>query len=72
MIESALIVLLQAVVIAIVIYAILWVLQTIAGIALPPKVVQLIWIAYAIICLILIVRLLLPLRLAGAMLLMQV
>jgi hypothetical protein len=36
------------------------VLQTVVGIALPPKVVQIFWIIFALIVILLLARLLLP------------
>ena len=60
MIEAAITSLIYLLVLAAVIYLILWVLQAVAGIALPDKVVQIIWIVFALICLLIVVRLLLP------------
>lgn len=60
MIEAVIYALIYICLLALVIYLIIWVLQTVAGIALPPKVVQIIWIIFALICILILVRLLLP------------
>lgn len=59
MIEAVIYALITICVIALVIYLVLWVLQTVAGLALPPKVVQIIWIIFALVCVLILVRLLL-------------
>ena len=70
MIEALITVLIYACVLALVIYLIIWVLQII-GVALPPKVVQIIWVIVALIILLMVVRSLLPgLRLAELPLIM--
>jgi len=70
MIEAVIYALIYVCLLALVIYLIIWVLQTIAGIALPPKVIQIIWVIFALVCLLILVRLLLPHfgKLAGAVL----
>jgi hypothetical protein len=70
MIEAIITTLIYVCLLAAAIYIILWVISSVAGIQLPPKVVQIIWIVFVLICLLLIVRLLLPHmgKLAGAML----
>ncbi len=60
MIEAVIYALIYICLLALVIYLIIWVLQTVAGIALPPKVIQIIWIIFALICILILVRLLLP------------
>ena len=60
MIEAVITTLIYVLLLAAAIYIVLWVLQTIAGVTLPEKVVQIIWVVFALICLLLIVRLLLP------------
>jgi hypothetical protein len=60
MIESVILSLIYILVIAAVIYIILWILSTVAGVQLPEKVIQIIWIVFALVCLLILVRLLLP------------
>ena len=60
MIEAIITTLIYVCLLAIAIYLILWVIQSIAGISLPPKVIQIIWIVFVLVCLLLLVRLLLP------------
>lgn len=60
MIEGVIQALIYICVLALVIYLVIWVLQTVAGIALPPKVIQIIWIIFALVCLLILVRFLLP------------
>lgn len=47
-IEGIIAVLIYAAVLAIVIYIVIWALQTIAGIALPERVIQLIWVIFVL------------------------
>ena len=70
MIEAIIYALIYICLLALVIYLILWVLGTVAGVQLPPKVIQIIWVVFALVCLLILVRLLLPHsgRLLGAML----
>ena len=58
MIEALMTVLIYACVLALVVYLIIWVLGII-GVALPEKVVQLIWVIVALIVVLLLVRALL-------------
>lgn len=60
MIEAVIYALIYICVLALVIYLIIWVLQTVAGIGLPPKVIQIIWIIFALVCVLILVQLLLP------------
>ena len=60
MVEAVIYALIYICLLALVIYLIIWVLQTVAGLALPPKVIQIIWIIFALICILILVRLLLP------------
>ena len=60
MIEAIIYALIYICLLALVIYLIIWVLNTVAGIALPPKVIQIIWVIFALICILILVRLLLP------------
>lgn len=60
MIETIITTLIYICLLAVAIYLVIWVLQTVAGIELPPKVVQIIWVVFVLICVLLLVRLLLP------------
>lgn len=60
MLEAVIYALIYICVLALVIYLVIWVLQTVAGVGLPPKVIQIIWIIFALVCLLILVRLLLP------------
>jgi hypothetical protein len=60
MIEAIIYALIYICLLALVIYLILWVLGTVAGVALPPKVIQIIWVIFALVCILILVRLLLP------------
>jgi hypothetical protein len=58
MITGIITALIYIVLLAIVVYLIIWVLQ-IVGVALPPKIVQLIWVVFALIVLLILVQVLL-------------
>lgn len=60
MLEAVIMLLVYICVIALVIYLVIWVLQTVVGLALPPKVIQILWVIFALICILLLARLLLP------------
>jgi hypothetical protein len=60
MLESVISLLIYVLVFAAIIYIVIWLLQTVAGVALPPKVVQILWIVFALVVILLLVRLLLP------------
>lgn len=60
MIEAIIYALIYICLLALVIYLIIWVLNTVAGVSLPPKVIQIIWVIFALICILILVRLLLP------------
>jgi hypothetical protein len=64
MIEAIITTLIYIVLLAVAVYLIFWVLETIAGVSVPAKVQQLIWIVVVLIAILLLVRILLP-RLAG-------
>ena len=56
MLESIISLLIWVCVIALVIYLVIWVLQTVVGLALPGKVIQILWVIFALIVLLMIVR----------------
>ena len=60
MIEAIITALIYIVLLAVAVYLIFWVLEAIAGVAVPAKVQQLIWIVVALIAILLLVRILLP------------
>lgn len=68
MIESLIVLLIYVAIFALVVWLILWVLGII-GVSLPPRVVQIIWVIFALVVLLMIVRAMLPasggLRLSG-------
>lgn len=46
-------------VVALIIYLVIWVLQDVVGLALPGKVIQILWVIFALIVILLLVNLLL-------------
>jgi hypothetical protein len=60
MIEAIISALIYIVLIAVAVYLVFWVLEAIAGVAVPPKVQQLIWVVVVLIAILLLVRILLP------------
>jgi hypothetical protein len=61
MLESIITFLIYICILAIVIYAVLWVLRDVLGLPLPGKIIQILWVIFALVCLLFLVRLLLPL-----------
>jgi hypothetical protein len=61
MLESVILFLIYICVVAIVIYLVIWVLRDILGLPLPAKVIQILWVIFALIAILFLVRLLLPL-----------
>lgn len=59
MIEALITFLIYACVIALVVYLLIWVLGII-GVALPPKVIQILWVIVALVILLYALRILLP------------
>lgn len=70
MIESVIYALITICLLALVIYLVIWVLTTVIGVPIPPKVIQILWVIFALVCILILVRLLLPGagRILGAML----
>lgn len=60
MIEAAIYGLIYICLLALVIYLIIWVLQTVVGIALPAKVIQIIWVIFILVCVLILVQMVLP------------
>jgi hypothetical protein len=60
MIEAIITALIYIVLVAVAVYLVFWVLEAIAGVSVPPKVQQLIWIVVVLIAILLLVRILLP------------
>jgi len=60
MIEAIITALIYIVLLAVAVYLIFWVLEAIAGVSVPAKVQQLIWIVVVLIAILLLVRILLP------------
>jgi hypothetical protein len=59
MIESVIMLLIYVCVVALVIYLILWVVQSVLGVQLPGKVIQILWVIFALIVILLLARLVL-------------
>lgn len=59
MLESVIMFLIYICVVAIVIYVVIWVLRDVLGLPLPAKVIQILWVIFALIVLLFLVRLLL-------------
>lgn len=59
MIESLIMLLIYICILALAIYLIMWVLNTIVGISLPAKVVQIVWVIFILIVVLWIARVLL-------------
>jgi hypothetical protein len=60
MIEAVITALIYITLLAVAVYLVFWVLEAIAGVAVPAKVQQLIWVVVVLIAVLLLVRLLLP------------
>jgi len=60
MLESIIMFLIYVCVVAIVIYLVIWVLRDVLGLPLPGKVIQILWVIFALIVILFLVRLILP------------
>lgn len=60
MIEQIIMALIYLCLLAAAVYLIIWVITSVANIALPAKVIQIIWIVFVLVCVLFLVRLLLP------------
>jgi hypothetical protein len=60
MIEAVIMALIYICLLALAIFLILWVLQSVVEIALPPKVVQIIWVIFVLVCVLILVQIVLP------------
>jgi len=56
MIESIIMFLIYVCLIALVIYLIIWVLTSVIGVPLPAKVIQILWVVFALICILFLVQ----------------
>jgi hypothetical protein len=66
MVENVITLLIYLAVLALVVWLVLWVIDSVIGVALPPKVIQIIWVIVVLVALLLIYRALGPhLRLPG-------
>jgi hypothetical protein len=61
MLESIIMFLIYVCIVAIVIYLVIWVLRDVLGLPLPGKVIQILWVIFALIVILFLVRLILPL-----------
>jgi hypothetical protein len=70
MIEAIIYALITICLLALVIYLVIWVLTTVIGVPIPAKVIQILWVIFALVCILILVRLLLPYggKILGAML----
>ena len=59
MLESVITLLIWVCVVALIIYLVIWVLQTVVGLPLPAKVIQILWVIFALIVILMLARLLL-------------
>lgn len=60
MIEGVIYALIYICLVALVIYLVIWVLTTVIGVPIPAKVIQILWVIFALICILILVRLVLP------------
>jgi hypothetical protein len=60
MIEGIIYALIYICLVALVIYLVIWVLTTVIGVPIPAKVIQILWVIFALICILILVRLVLP------------
>jgi hypothetical protein len=60
MVESVILLLVYLCLLALCVWLVLWVLESIIGISLPPKVVQILWVIVALVAILLIYRALAP------------
>ncbi len=56
MLTAVITMLIYVCVVALVIYLIIWVLRDVIGLALPPKVIQILWVIFALIVLLYLVQ----------------
>jgi len=59
MIEAVIYALIVIAVVALVIWLIIWVLQSV-GVPLPPQVIKIVWVIFALICILILLRMVLP------------
>lgn len=60
MLESIIMFLIYVCVLAIVIYLVVWVLRDVVGLPLPDRVIKILWVIFALVVILFLVRLLLP------------
>ena len=60
MVEAIIYALIYICLAALVIYLIVWVLDTVIGIGLPAKVIQIVWVIFALVCVLILVQAILP------------
>jgi hypothetical protein len=60
MIEGIILALIYICLVCLAVYLIIWVLQTVVGIALPEKVVQIIWVIVILVVVLILLRAVLP------------
>jgi hypothetical protein len=57
MLESVIYALIYICLLAIVVYLVIWVLTSVVNVPIPPKIIQLIWVIFALVCILILVRL---------------
>lgn len=60
MLEAVITALIYICLLALALYLVLWVIESVIGISLPAKVVQILWIVFTLVVILILVRLLLP------------
>jgi hypothetical protein len=60
MLESIIWFLIWVLVVAGILYLMFWVITTVAGIPIPAKIIQIVWVIFALIVILLLVRMFLP------------
>jgi len=60
MIESIIFFLIYVLIVAAVIYLVVWVIRDVAGVPIPAKIIQIVWVIFALIVLLLLIRMVLP------------
>jgi len=60
MIESIIWFLIYILIVSGLLYLVFWVITTVAGIPLPAKIIQIVWVIFALIVILLLIRMFLP------------
>lgn len=60
MLEAVIGFLIWACIFALVVYLVVWVLRDVIGVPMPEKVIQILWVIFALVCILFLVKLVLP------------